>query len=278
MDRLCTGNRTYLWTFTLKAAVDYEECREAWTRLLRQLTRYMPEWSGIRVYEVHPGQWNVLSHGLHIHVVSNKRHDVNRVRELAESAGWGRIHVVHRKQSMGYYLAKYLAKPRPPCLKGWRLWATFRMKERTRLSDILIDSLRGSLFRLGFRCGAFEGMNWGEKCMLIEQWEWQFIAGEPLHRPFLRARFRPPMRPGQGFRGAGFHRKRAYRQRLVTPQLPWAFMPRPLELSAPAAFSSTYSVTALGDDITLRDLHTERHLRRFVEGQKTEQNRKETIV
>jgi len=180
------ARRCYLWTFTFGEAIDYVELRVRWNRLLTYLRRQLPQWSGIRVYEVHPGKWGEYSHGLHVHVVCNRRHDVNLIRQTAKLAGWGRVHVTRCKKGHAHYIAKYLHKARPDALKGWRLWATFNMPERTRLADILIESERGSMFRLGFGSGAFTGLNWHEKNTLVARWCWERRAGVPLTTVYLR--------------------------------------------------------------------------------------------
>ena len=81
------------------------------------MKRTWPELQGIRVFEMHK------RHGLHVHMVTNERIDVVQARALAEKAGWGRIHVTVMPAEHARYLAKYLSKERPPCLKRWRLWA-----------------------------------------------------------------------------------------------------------------------------------------------------------
>ncbi len=62
------------------------------------------------------------SHGLHVHLVTNRFIDVNVALVLAKNAGWGRIHVQRIPMERAGYLAKYLSKQRPECLKRWRLW------------------------------------------------------------------------------------------------------------------------------------------------------------
>jgi len=176
--RLASGGRLYLWTFTRKTADDYAVTRKGWNHLLSKLRLRYPDWMGLRVYEVHPGKWNEFSHGLHVHVMCNARFDVDVIRSIVRNvSGWGRIHVVRVKTSHWRYLTKYLWKPRPDCLKGWRLWAVFGMPDRVRLCDILIDSLRARLFRFAASCPEWKSVSWPDKVRTIHEWQWQVGAG-----------------------------------------------------------------------------------------------------
>lgn len=69
------------------------------------------------------------------------------MRALAKKAGWGRIHVMKIPAERASYLAKYLSKKRPECLKGWRLWAAFGNWEWTRVKDVVFDSLFSRIYR-----------------------------------------------------------------------------------------------------------------------------------
>jgi len=244
--------RSYLWTFTFADSVDYVALRVAWNRLLTALRRRLPKWAGVRVYEVHPGRWGLLSHGLHVHVVANAWHDVRLVREVAECCGWGRVHVKRQrgtaKEVLGGYLAKYLAKRRPFALKGWRLWACFNMPDRTRLADVKIDSLRSNLLRIAYQTGVVDGYDWGTVGRIVARWEWQVVAGERLVLPFVWL----------GRKGAA----RYFRDRYSDVQLPWAFHPKPAPapVTGNAAF---WSSTSRGEDMTLQDLRREKAFRAF---------------
>ncbi len=175
---LASVGRLYLWTFTRRRADDYQAVRPAWNLLLTRLRRRFINWAGIRVYEVHPGQWGEISHGLHVHVICNSRFDVSEVRKIVNgSDGWGRIHVRRIKASTWRYVTKYLWKPRPDPLKGWRLWACFNMPDRSRLADIFIDSIRGNLFRLGHQSEEFRGAKWYHKLAIVARWHWEVVAG-----------------------------------------------------------------------------------------------------
>jgi hypothetical protein len=134
--------RLFLWTFTFKELLAVKETRKRWNHLLTLLLRAWPSLKGLRVFELHE------EHGLHVHVVTNQFIDVNRARELATQAGWGRIHVTRMPKEHAGYLAKYLSKERPECLYRWRLWAGFgRSWEWTRVKDVLRENLFTSIYR-----------------------------------------------------------------------------------------------------------------------------------
>jgi hypothetical protein len=99
--------RLYLWTFTFKELLAVKETRKRWNYLLTLLLRQWPNLQGLRVFELHQ------EHGLHVHLITNQFIDVNRARELATQAGWGRIHVMAMPSAHSGYLAKYLSKERP---------------------------------------------------------------------------------------------------------------------------------------------------------------------
>jgi len=87
-------------------------------------------------------------HGLHVHLVTNQFIDVNRARELARQAGWGRIHVTRMPSEHSGYLAKYLSKERPECLFRWRLWAGFgKGWEWTSVKDVIRETLFSRIYQ-----------------------------------------------------------------------------------------------------------------------------------
>ena len=101
-----------------------------------------PQLQGLRVFELHQ------EHGLQVHLATNQFVDVNRARELATKAGWGRIHVTRMPREHAGYVAKYLSKERPECLYRWRLWAGFgKGWEWTRVKDIIRETLFSRIYR-----------------------------------------------------------------------------------------------------------------------------------
>ena len=134
--------RLYLWTFTFKELLAVKETRKRWNHLLTLLLREWPNLQGLRVFELHQ------EHGLHVHLVTNQFIEVNRARELAAQAGWGRIHVTPMPSEHSGYLAKYLSKERPECLARWRLWAGFGNGwEWTKVKDLIRETLFSRIYR-----------------------------------------------------------------------------------------------------------------------------------
>ncbi|MEY2486179.1 MAG: hypothetical protein QOH39_1827 [Verrucomicrobiota bacterium] len=135
-------DRLFMWTFTFKDMLNVKDTRKRWNYLLTLLLRAWPMLQGVRVFELHE------EHGLHVHLVTNSFIDVNRARLLAEKAGWGRIHVRRIPAERVGYLAKYLSKDRPECLKRWRLWAGFGQSwEWTKVKDVVSDSALSRIYR-----------------------------------------------------------------------------------------------------------------------------------
>lgn len=87
-------------------------------------------------------------HGLHIHLLTNRFIDVMIARQLAQQVGWGRIHVKRTKKEHAAYLAKYLTKERPECLKRWRLWAGFgKTWDWTKVKDVTLETMMTRVYR-----------------------------------------------------------------------------------------------------------------------------------
>jgi hypothetical protein len=83
-----------------------------------------------------------------VHLVTNQFIDVNRARELAMQAGWGRIHVTRMPSEHAGYLGKYLSKERPECLCRWRLWAGFgKGWEWTKVKEVIRETLFSNIYR-----------------------------------------------------------------------------------------------------------------------------------
>jgi len=141
-DRLAEHGRLYLWTFTFAEVLDLVDTRKRWNHLLTLIRRRWPEACGLRVFELHKER------GLHVHLITNKRIDVNDCRQIAKRSGWGRIHVMRIPKERAKYLAKYLSKERPGAFKRWRLWAGFgKCWEWTKVAQIQVESLYASIAR-----------------------------------------------------------------------------------------------------------------------------------
>ena len=122
-----------MWTFTFAAVLDVKATRKRWNHLLTLLKRRWPKLAGLRVFELHK------SHGLHVHLVTNRWIDVNVARELAFMAGWGRIHVMRIPPERASYLAKYLSKGAPGMLQ--------RLASMGRVRRLGLDEGEGRGFR-----------------------------------------------------------------------------------------------------------------------------------
>jgi hypothetical protein len=175
------GETVFFWTFTFRECLDVKEARKQWNTFLTRLRKRYPDFSGVRVFEMHE------SHGIHVHLLTRRWLSVVALREIiatARKTAWGRIHVVRAREGVGDYLAKYLSKERPPCLKGWRLWAGFGDWEWTRVKDIEVESPLSLIYRAckeAFRWTGKRGyfdrirtVRFLEMKSIIEGWEYGF--------------------------------------------------------------------------------------------------------
>ena len=128
------GAKLYFWTFTFRDVHSLKDAMGRWNAFLTLLKRKLG-FRGVRVLELHD------EHGCHLHVVTDKRFKIRKMLDLSERYGFGRIHVtpVFDVAKGIKYLCKYLAKARPACLKGSRLWSAFGDVARTRVKDIVTD-------------------------------------------------------------------------------------------------------------------------------------------
>jgi hypothetical protein len=164
-DRLATQGRLYFWTFTFAEVLELKATRKKWNHLLTLIRRRWPEACGLRIFEMHK------EHGLHVHLLTNKRIDVNEARQLSKQAGWGRIHVMRIPKEKTPYLAKYLSKERPKAFKRWRLWAGFgKSWDWTKVAQIQVESLFASVARALRDAYGWKGnRDYHERRRMIEQ-------------------------------------------------------------------------------------------------------------
>ena len=133
-------------------------------------------------------------HGIHVHFLTSRWISVVDLRAIIASArksSWGRIHVVRARHGISSYLARYLSKDRPTCLKGWRLWAGFGRWEWTRVKDVVFDSMSSRIYRACREAYAWKGnKNFFQRMRLVfvlevrticEGWE---IGKGPCGKPF----------------------------------------------------------------------------------------------
>lgn len=84
------------------------------------------------------------------HFKVGKKWEVGEVAAIIgqEIAYFGRIHVKRALREQAGYLAKYLSKERPECLKRWRLWAGFGAGwEWTKVKDVMRETLFSTIYR-----------------------------------------------------------------------------------------------------------------------------------
>jgi len=127
LESLPGSGWVYHWTLTFPDVVEIPEALARWRALLRDLNRI--GLVAVRVFELHPG-----GHGLHVHLVTPFRYDVDKLRPVCESHGFGRINAKRRSRKAITYVAKYAAKSkRPGAFAGVRLWARIGWKHGATL-------------------------------------------------------------------------------------------------------------------------------------------------
>jgi hypothetical protein len=174
MEALTVGD-AYMWTLTWPTATDVTVVRKAWNHFLNGgsgLLRCFPLVSGLRVFEMHPGEDGEHSHGLHIHCVVDERLPVDIVRIIAAQAGFGRIHVKKIKEKKrAFYLSKYLQKQeRIEALTSCRLWATFGRLKGSKVKDFEMRGERADVWRyLKTMVGGWENVGFGDKTAIVEE-------------------------------------------------------------------------------------------------------------
>lgn len=163
------GFRVYMWTFTFKVVQCDWVASKLFSDFLRELHQSIGgDWSGVKVAELHPG-----GHGVHYHVLVNRRLSVWAVRLIAPRFAIGRIDVRVCNQNMsemGQYLAKYLSKskegPMSKSGRAVRRWSCFGPIRGTRVSDLVNESPQWVFRRInGMK---FLGYRW--ECFLARCW------------------------------------------------------------------------------------------------------------
>lgn len=184
------GGDVFLWTFTFREVLDVTEAKKRWSDFLkypkRGLVPAFPEMSGIRVFEMHPGGKEGLSHGLHIHAVVDCRLPVDIVRLIWHRfAGEGsRLHVKSVPRDGAHYIGKYLGKERDPCLGSARLWAPFGKLDATRCKDVEVKSEFTAAYKvLNAAIRGFSEMPWNMRIMFCNR----FTMGSSIESIFAQA-------------------------------------------------------------------------------------------
>ena len=162
------SKRAYLWTFTTVDRACPRDVLNRWRSFERKCIREGLRMEGVRVVEPHPG-----GHGCHIHFVSRRFYDVNLVRTLSSSSGFGRIHVKPVPRHTALYVAKYVTKCRSrlfddlPEYKGVRIWSCYGVKFASsawvvRVRDVGSHSPFNRSFAL---VEGLTGSVWGDVCV-----------------------------------------------------------------------------------------------------------------
>lgn len=96
----------YLWLFTFEKVYNDWEYPRLWNEFTKRLHDLYPLACGLRVLEVHPG-----GHGLHYHLLINRRLSIQLVNRISHKYGIG-FTSVQKCWDFGaaLYLAKYLTK------------------------------------------------------------------------------------------------------------------------------------------------------------------------
>ena len=148
-----TSDKVYLWTFTFEELALPKDAYIRWKRFTTRIKRFFPGLGGVRVFEWHPwracvvekdGALTPMSHGIHIHLITNMFLPVDGVRILSDDC-FGRIHVIRcnditvPEKLSGYlskYLRKYMGHNCPKILKHARLWANWGSWDGTKVREV----------------------------------------------------------------------------------------------------------------------------------------------
>jgi len=172
------NNRQFL-TFTHPEALEYDDYRREWNRLLKCLRRYFPGFAGVRVHEQFPGAWGWQSHGLHTHVICDAVASRKQIKAICRMLGWGRLgfEVVKDASRSVAYISKYLCKERPASLKGWQLSRSFGIKDACRRIDIVKESAMKEAWAWGAKSAYFEKLTFREKCKRASEILFAMVCG-----------------------------------------------------------------------------------------------------
>jgi hypothetical protein len=132
----------YFWTFTWARRLELEEYRRTWNQFSTLLQRHSsPDFKGLRHWERHP-----RGHGLHVHMLTNERIDVNLVRQLTVRCGLGKVvHVRRGSLKDAKYMSKYMTKSGR--IKGVRMWAALGHWEHSLVKNVRDKSKEADFYR-----------------------------------------------------------------------------------------------------------------------------------
>jgi len=137
----------YFWTFTfIDVPINDDYAMEEWHLLHLRLRTHFPGIKGLRVCELH------RSHGIHFHVLLNRRIAIERMKLLFGGSGnlighnryldFGRVSVKKCDKSTIGYLCKYLTKAYRDSnnFGRRRRWGTIGGFKPVRVRDIIYDT------------------------------------------------------------------------------------------------------------------------------------------
>jgi len=135
------SKRLYFWTFTFPKPLPDWWAGGAFSATWQRVQRKLGGSAGIRVFELHK------SHGIHIHMVINRRYPVTEVRRIFKIAGFGRIHVemvqTQDIERVAFYLGKYMTKVSQPMFGVRRVavWGMSAGKQRSQICNSRASTL-----------------------------------------------------------------------------------------------------------------------------------------
>lgn len=131
------GRRVYFWTFTFKNTYPDWWYPAAWRKFaLAVYNLYGGDVCGLRVIEAHK------EHGLHYHLLVNRRMSIHLIRRIATPLGIFWIHVSKRAVpfAAALYVSKYVTKYGPKLHEGIHRWNTFGAFQAVKKNSVIIDS------------------------------------------------------------------------------------------------------------------------------------------
>jgi hypothetical protein len=151
------SSHVYMWTFTFPETLHAWLAAHSWLTLWQKLNNYYGRCSGVRVMEFH------RDHGIHFHVLIDRRVSIDVVRRMCRQCGFGRVHVCEIRREDRYYVAKYVNKDRD-MPQGLRRWASFGTKHKTRCRDLEMRSSVADAMRQAYAeaksAGKPKGIAW----------------------------------------------------------------------------------------------------------------------
>jgi len=173
----------FLWTLTTpgtESAASVENIWDAFWQVLRgKEGRRGKTLVVIRVLEPHP-----KGHGWHVHFLTDRWLKVQLIRDIAESVGFGRIHVAPIRKDSAGYVAKYVSKSLGQSHGARRIWSVVggvSTKEwRVLVKDIAVSSHARTLVGMMRReWGGYWLMSYGPESVYLRVQRVMFVLCLP---------------------------------------------------------------------------------------------------